>query len=371
MATHAPARARRLGDVLVEHGLITREQRRAALREQRVSRRRLGQVLLEQEALTRDQLNWALGHLLGIPYVEPDAQALEPDLVAAVSLDLLRRHEAVPMVRIGDELTVAMADPTDARAIEEIQAATGARVRVAVADAAAIRRVLDAVAARAAPGPPRFEPTRRGALPPPVGAVLADPWELRALGFAKDDAARLRRAAHARDGLLVVCGPRRSGCSMTLHALLRAAGPRRRQAVTLEATARLRCAEATQLEARTRDDYLAALGRLAPDPPPILLAERLHEREFWAAFRPEALVSTLLLGEMRAPDPLTALALLRENGVPGPLLANSLRLIVAQRLERALKYEILEPSRELRDLLLDGAPASCLRRAIGRRMPCE
>lgn len=371
MTTHAAPRAQRLGDVLVANGLITREQRRAALREQRLSRRRLGQVLIDQGVLTRDQLNWALGHLLGIPYVEPEAQAIDPDLVAAVSRDLLRRHEAVPMVKIGDELTVAMADPTDARAVEEIQAATGARVRVAVADAAAVHRVLDAMAPRAAPGPPHAEPARRGALPPPVSAVLAAPWELGAMGFAKGDVARLRRAARAREGLLVVCGPRRSGCSMTLYALLRAAGLKRRLAVTLEAAAKLRCAEATQLEARRREDYFAALSRLAADPPPVLLAERLHEREFWAAFRPEALASTLLVGEMRAPDPLTALALLRENGVPGPLLASSLRLIVAQRLERTLSYEVLEPSRELRDLLLDGAPASRLRQALGRREPRE
>jgi len=350
MARQHEAKVRRLGDVLVEHGLITREQRRAALKKQHESGGRFGEILVQERILSRDQLNWALGNLLGIPYVQLDARAIEPELTGLVPLDLLRRCQAVPMVRLGEELTVAMADPTDARAIEEIRAAAGARLNVAMADAAAIQEALSAFAQRGAGG--QLKP--RQAAQRPLGE----------LGFDEATQARLRRAAQARAGLIVVCGPRRSGCTTTLYALLAVAASPERRVVTLDA--------------RSSADYLGALGRLAEDPPDVLLAERLHQAEVWSALRPETLVSTLVLGEMRAGDVLGALGQLRDCGVKGALLASSLRLVVAQRLVQRrspegetlpgvqLLHQVLEPDQEVRDLIYDGAPVARLRDACVR-----
>lgn len=150
MSKRSAARATRLGDVLVRHRLITPAQRRHALRRQRETGRRLGEILVAEGILTRDQLNWALGNLLHIPYVHPDADAIAPELFQGVDLGLLRRCAAVPMARLGGKLTVAMADPTDTQAISELSAAFGLPISVAMADSAAIQNVLDKVAERGA-----------------------------------------------------------------------------------------------------------------------------------------------------------------------------------------------------------------------------
>lgn len=481
MTKRHEARVRRLGDVLVEHGLITREQRRSALRKQRHFGGRLGEILVHDAVLTRDQLNWALGNLLRIPYVELDAPAIDPELLASVPLDLLRRCQAVPVVRLGSELSVAMADPTDLQALEDIQAATGAQVRVAMADPAAVQRVLSVLAERAARPAPRSirlpaererRPSRSDILGDPSGAtlvkhhlllavsrgadeVLIEPadgvlrvrcrahrhaladaeypasllatvvhrlklmagmdissgalvqqgeaeleapgkaWsllvsvtagmqgpsariELRPsrgdarplgrLGFDAATLARLRQAAKARAGLAIACGPLGSGCSTTLYALARVAAAQGRQVVAVEGRASLRCAWATQVEASGDETYFAALGSLAEHPPDVLVAERLEDPRFWSALRPATLASTLLLGEMRAADSVTALALLRENGLPGAVLAGALHVIVGQRLVArpggvTLESEALDPNEEMRDLLLDGAPTARVRDA--------
>ncbi|MBM4041530.1 MAG: hypothetical protein FJ290_23770 [Planctomycetes bacterium] len=459
---------RRLGDVLVEHGLITRAQRRAALRAQKRSGGRLGEVLVSRGTLSRDQLNWALGNLLHIPYVQPDPAAIDPALIAAVPLELWRRCQAVPMARVGDELTVAMADPTDLEAIEAIASAAGVPVKAAMANAAAIERAVGALGGGSAArltqaallprgvrlpsrrevlGDPSavtlvrrhlLDAVRRGAdevIFRPAGDCLVahtrlrrhaineasypiallgaaiervralagfaagadaafqeravaleiegcalevavslyqgiqgprarvrvrplrqEPRPLGELGFDAQTAARLERAARARAGLIVVCGPERSGCSTTLYALLRAAAAPGLHAVTLERAVRHTWAVATQLEVQDAARYLSTLGALAARPPDLLLAEGLHGREFWTAFGPQTLASTLLLGEMRAADALTALCQLRDCGLTGADLASSLRLIVAQRLvprpagrgkaRLGLTFELLEPGAE-------------------------
>ncbi len=517
----------RLGDLLVAHGLITREQRRKALGKQKQTGKRLGEILIEDRLLTRDELNWSLGNLLGVPYVELEPQIVDAELVRSVPAELLRRYQVVPMIQVGGELTLAMADPTDAQAAADIAALSGTEVKVAMADAEAVADTLDALAPeepeRAEPrltirASRRRSPTadelladrsgqsliqfhlrqacRQGAdeilfepaedafrvryrvhgslldsarypasfLPTVVtrlkllaglqleGDILfqegqaaldvegralellasvyatvhgpgariqlrakrAEAWPLGKLGFDKPALAALRRAALAPTGLLVACGPRRSGCSTTLYALLAEAAAADRRAVTVQAFTSYHLPDATQIEVPAGPDYCAVVGSIAAQAPDVLLAEGLDERRFWQALGTQAMTSTLLLGEMRAEDSLSALGQLRENGVGGAVLAASLRLVVAQRLAPRLDararephtpsahvldrltalapdagaaqyykakadadghksfhglellYELLEPNDELRDLIVEGAPATQLREACER-----
>ncbi len=527
MAQRRRQRPQRLGDVLLAHGLITRQQRRAALEKQKSCGKRLGEILVEDGVLTQDELNWALGNLLGIPYVELSPEMIDPDAFALVPFDLLERYRAVPMVKVGDELTVAMADPTDSQAVADIAAVSGCGVTLAMADAAAVEATLEALApdrpaeerppiklpraGRRVPTPEElladtsgaalvehhlrqayqqgaeelvFQPAgdqfrvryrvhgrfaagaaypasflpnvitrlklmarldleagilfQEGQVPLEIGgkalevtasvyntvhgpgaririrAKRAEAWPLRKLGLDAPALDALRRAVASGSGLIVVCGPRRSGCSTTLYALLAEAASPERHLVTLQGFTTCRFSDATQLEVPHGPDYLAVLGSVVEQAPDVLLAEGVHERDFWSAFPPEALATSLLLGEMRAEDTFAALNLLREAGVSDAVLASSLRLILAQRLVprldpharephtppdhvldrvaflmpeaatgryyRALTdpdgrkvfrglellYEVLEPNDEVRDLLLEGASGSRLREAVGR-----
>jgi type IV pilus assembly protein PilB len=134
---------RRLGEILVERGFVSADQLREALRVQYQEGKRLGEILVEMGALTADELNWALSELLGIPYVEFREEMVDIDLARAMPEELLRRHQAFPVLRVGDELTVVLADPTNQHAVVELEALSGARVATAIASRETIQHLLD------------------------------------------------------------------------------------------------------------------------------------------------------------------------------------------------------------------------------------
>jgi type IV pilus assembly protein PilB len=100
------------------------------------------------KALTADELNWALSELLGIPYVEFREEMVDLELARTLPEEVVRRQHAFPVLRVGDELTVILADPTNQQAVVELEAVTGCRVAVAIASRETIQHLLD----RAFPG---------------------------------------------------------------------------------------------------------------------------------------------------------------------------------------------------------------------------
>jgi len=136
---------RRLGEILVERGFVSAEQLREALRSQYQEGKRLGEILVEMNALSADELNWALSELLGVPYVEFRDEMVDLDLARTLPEEVLRRHSAFPVLRVGDELTVILADPTNQQAVVELEAVSGARVAVAIASRETIQHLLEKV----------------------------------------------------------------------------------------------------------------------------------------------------------------------------------------------------------------------------------
>jgi type II secretory ATPase GspE/PulE/Tfp pilus assembly ATPase PilB-like protein len=133
----------RLGDVLLQRELVTRAQLDEALARHRASGRRLGEVLLSMGAITQEQLTWALSEALHIPFVELSDEVVDLEVARSLPEAVLRRHEAVPILRVADEMTVLLADPTNRRAAIELEALSGSRVTVALAAREAVLHFLD------------------------------------------------------------------------------------------------------------------------------------------------------------------------------------------------------------------------------------
>jgi type IV pilus assembly protein PilB len=204
---------RRLGEVLVERGFVSPETLREALRVQPQHGKRLGEILLEMGALTADELNWALSELLGVPYVEFRDEMVDLTLARSLPEDLLRRHQAVPVLQVGEELTVILADPLNRHAVVELEAVTGRRIQVAIAARETIAHLLD----KAFPPTPRRGPGVRyadvGAGPAPPQADPTGVAQVYALllGALREDATEVHveplgadvRVRHRVDGRLV------------------------------------------------------------------------------------------------------------------------------------------------------------------------
>lgn len=118
----------KLGTILVKAGVITHEALDGLLKKQRRVRRRLGELAIESGLATEQEIGEALSKQLRIPFMSLDTTVIDPMVVGLISESMARDLVAVPLVRVEDRLTVAMADPTNSEAIKEIRFVTGCEV---------------------------------------------------------------------------------------------------------------------------------------------------------------------------------------------------------------------------------------------------
>jgi type IV pilus assembly protein PilB len=138
-----PAKRReRLGDVLVAEGLISPGQLHDALREHRRSKERLGNVLTRRGFVSEEQLVEVLSKEHGLPSVSIDQYTITAEMLALVPVHIARKYDVLPLARVDNGLTLAMADPTNVVAMDEIAAMTRLAVLPVVAAGKAIRAAI-------------------------------------------------------------------------------------------------------------------------------------------------------------------------------------------------------------------------------------
>lgn len=118
----------RLGDLLINAGVITDEQLGQALANQKKTKRRLGDELVQSGIITERQVVDALTMQLGIDFIDLTTVDISPEMTKLVPKNLAKRYNVVPVRTRGDELYLAMSDPLNFIATEEVRAASRRRV---------------------------------------------------------------------------------------------------------------------------------------------------------------------------------------------------------------------------------------------------
>ncbi|MEG0441624.1 MAG: GspE/PulE family protein [Oscillospiraceae bacterium] len=128
---------KRLGDLLVSVGLITPKDLTRALELQKSTKLRLGQVLIEYNFITQTQLVDALRMQLGVEFVDLSKTPIGPEMAQVLPKNIAKRHGVVPVRANRDEVWLAMSDPLNFVAIEEVKHVSRRRVipMIAVSDA--------------------------------------------------------------------------------------------------------------------------------------------------------------------------------------------------------------------------------------------
>jgi type IV pilus assembly protein PilB len=124
---------KQLGDILLEGGLVTQEELAGAVEEQQRLGRSLGRVLVDLGVLTESQLVAALATQIGMKFVDLTDYPVDGSAVAKISDVVARRHTALPIGYEDGKLVVAMADPANVFALDDIRSLTGLEVRPVVA----------------------------------------------------------------------------------------------------------------------------------------------------------------------------------------------------------------------------------------------
>ncbi|WP_017726716.1 GspE/PulE family protein [Halalkalibacterium ligniniphilum] len=123
---------KRLGNLLVEAGLITAEQLQETLMTKKDGQK-LGHALIERNYLSEEQLIEVLEYQLGIPQIRLYRYPIDTTLMSVVSKEFALRNELIPIKKEGNRLYVAMADPMDYFAIDDLRLATGYQIETMIA----------------------------------------------------------------------------------------------------------------------------------------------------------------------------------------------------------------------------------------------
>ncbi|MEX2147262.1 MAG: type IV-A pilus assembly ATPase PilB [Candidatus Rokuibacteriota bacterium] len=134
---------RRLGDLLVAEGLVTDAQLKQALAEQKGKTDKLGSILVGLGFINEEQLIGFLSRQYGIPSITLTNLEIDAETLRLVPGPIARKYEVVPVKRIGGSLTLAMADPTNVFALDDVAFMTNLQILPVVAPQAAIRKAIE------------------------------------------------------------------------------------------------------------------------------------------------------------------------------------------------------------------------------------
>lgn len=134
----------RLGDLLVKRGHLTGEQLECALVEQAESdgTKLLGEVLLEREYCAEEHLLECLAVEFCVPYVKLEKNMFDPKTFELLPREFIEKHTVLPLFKICDVMTVAVAEPTNVFLLDQLADIAGCEVQIAIASAKDIRRMV-------------------------------------------------------------------------------------------------------------------------------------------------------------------------------------------------------------------------------------
>ena len=135
-----------VGKILMRHGKTTQDKYNAAIAEAEKSDISLSEALLRVKAAQPEDIAEAQGELIHVPYMSLRATTLPPEIVRLVSGQVLRKHNVAPISFVGettDVLILAMANPLDMVAIDDISIITGCQIEPRIATLGDINKLLD------------------------------------------------------------------------------------------------------------------------------------------------------------------------------------------------------------------------------------
>jgi len=132
----------RLGEILVKESLITSDQLRQALDHQKANGGRLGTCLMKLGFITDDEITGVLSRQYGVPSINLRYYEVDAAVIKLIPQDTAVRYQIVPLSRVGSTLTIAMTDPTNVFAMDDIKFMTGFNVEPVVASETAISEAI-------------------------------------------------------------------------------------------------------------------------------------------------------------------------------------------------------------------------------------
>ena len=133
----------RLGELLVRENLISVQQLRKAQEEQQKNGTRIGSALIKVGAIEEHKLTDFLSKQYGVPAINLKDFEIDAEIVKLVKKEVAQKHLVIPVNRAGQSLIVAMADPSNIYAVDDLKFTTGYNIEPVVASEPSIREAID------------------------------------------------------------------------------------------------------------------------------------------------------------------------------------------------------------------------------------
>ena len=134
---------KQLGELLIDFGVITQQQLDKALAVQKVKGGLIGELLVELGLAKEEDIAQALTVQYGFPYLPLSSYEISEEIVKLIPLTIARRHILIPLDKIGNNLTLVMANPLNAAAIEDAESVSGCSVQVFVSTSSEIKKAIE------------------------------------------------------------------------------------------------------------------------------------------------------------------------------------------------------------------------------------
>lgn len=135
---------KKLGEILVEQGLLSQEQVQDALRMQHQTGLMFGETLVQNKLITEDKIVAVLVAQFGIPFIKPSTYKIPKELLEIFEPQMMRKFQFVPMDSIGNVLVIAIAGLLSEDVFKEIEVQTGCSLQIFLTKMSEIDLVLKA-----------------------------------------------------------------------------------------------------------------------------------------------------------------------------------------------------------------------------------
>ena len=370
----------RLGDLLIEAGLIDDSQLQRALQEQKRTGVKLGRAVVDLGFISETRLLKALSEQLRIPFVELSHYKFDTALTQSLPEAVARRFRVIVLSRQADGLLLGMADPLNLYALDEAERLLGKPVYPAVVLEADLLAALERIYRRSseiaslagqleerleeadfdfggisqdnqdAPVVRLLQTLFEDAVQTKASDIHIEPddkvlrlldqsagvFRLDGTGMPVEMLERFRQLLRRPHGLVLVTGPTGSGKTTTLYAGLSELNSAETKIITVEDPVEYRLPRVSQVQVNPKIEltFARVLRAALRQDPDIVLVGEIRDGETAEIALRAALTGHLVLSTLHTNDALTSPLRLIDMGAEPFLVANSLNAVLAQRLVR-------------------------------------
>ena len=132
----------KLGEILLKENLVSADQLKKAIEHQKANGGRLGNSLVKLGFLSDDEVTAVLSRQYGVPSINLSYFEVDPSVIKLIPMETAMKYQILPLSRVGSSLTVAMVDPTNVFAMDDIKFMTGFNIEPVVASETAIMEAI-------------------------------------------------------------------------------------------------------------------------------------------------------------------------------------------------------------------------------------